>query len=210
MSWATYGTYVLFATVVVIAPGQDFALVVRNSVVGGRRAGLLTSLGVCSSNLVQGSAAALGLGALIVSSQPVFETIRWLGVGYLVFLGSQAIWSAIRGAYPAVTDGDEPRQGHGWLRWRQGFLSNITNPKVLALYLSVLPQFLQAGHTSTVHALGLAYTHATLSLLWLFFLVTVLHQVRAWIRRRRVRRAVDAFSGTALLGFGLHLATENH
>lgn len=210
MTWASYLTYLAFAAVVVVAPGQDFALVVRNTVAGGRRAGRFTALGVASSNTVQGTAAALGLGAVIVHSQPVFNAIRWIGAAYLVYLGAQALWSAWRGKYAVdASTADPADDGRPWLRWRQGFLSNITNPKVLALYISVLPQFLHDGRASTANALTLAYTHAVLSLIWLIVLVAVLHRVRRWIGRRRVRRTLDAATGTVLVGFGARLAT-NH
>lgn len=78
----------------------------------------------------------------------------------------------------------------------------------LAFYLSVLPQFLGHAGAPTIDALALAYTHAVLGVVWLFALVTFLHRVRPWIRRRRVRRALDAVTGTALIGFASALAIE--
>jgi threonine/homoserine/homoserine lactone efflux protein len=94
---------------------------------------------------VQGTAAACGLGALIVRAQPAFEAIKWAGVAYLALLGAQAIRSAIRGRYTAVDGGQPTAAGLTFTGWRQGFLSNITNPKVLVFYLAVLPQFLAPG-----------------------------------------------------------------
>jgi threonine/homoserine/homoserine lactone efflux protein len=79
---------------------------------------------------------------------------------------------------------------------------------VLAFYLSVLPQFLGHGDTPTVDALALAYTHALLGVVWLFALVTFVHRLRPWLRRRRVRTGVDALTGAALLGFASALAVE--
>jgi threonine/homoserine/homoserine lactone efflux protein len=211
LTTANYATFALFALLLTLAPGPDFAVVSRNAVVGGRVAGLWTALGVSASNVVQGSAVALGLGALIVRSQPAFEAIRWAGVVYLVWLGLQALRSAWRGPAQALSDAGTtpigPRRGDGFRRWRQGFLSNITNPKVLVFYLSVLPQFLHPG-SPAVDALALAYTHAVLGLSWLSVLVMALHTMRRWIGRRRVRQALDAVTGTVLLGFAGRLATE--
>jgi len=210
VTWTTYGTFVGLAALLVVAPGPDFAVVLKNSLAGGRRRGLFTSLGVVNSNMVQGTAAAFGVGAVIVRSQALFEVVRWAGVAYLCFLGVQALRSAVRrrsaaDPEPSARRSDRPRALAGW---RQGFLSNITNPKVLVFYLSVLPQFLEPARASTVDALGLAYTHAVLSLVWLCLLVTVFHRVRGWVSRARVRRALDALTGTVLVGFGLRLATE--
>src|SRR5262245_57918467 len=98
-SWSSYGEFLAFACVLVLIPGPDFAVVAKNTLMAGRRRGWWASLGICTSNAVQGTAAAAGLGALIVRSQPVFEAIKWAGVCYLAFLGFQAVRSAIRGRY---------------------------------------------------------------------------------------------------------------
>lgn len=208
MSWSTYATFAAFATIVVLAPGPDTFVVLKNSLVGGRAAGLATSLGICASNTVQGTAAAFGVGALVVRSQPLFEAIRWAGVAYLCVLGVQALRSAWRGEYTRLDAVDTLPRRRPLTHWRQGFVSNITNPKVLAFYLSVLPQFLHPGETRAVDALALAYTHAVIGIAWLLVLVWLLHRMRTLIARRPVRRALDALAGTALVGFAVRLATE--
>ena len=92
---------------------------------------------------MQGTAAAAGLAAVVVRVEPLFQTIRWLGIAYLAFLGVQALRSAVRGRYADLAGDAGTAGGGAALRgFRQGFLSNITNPKVLAFYLAVLPQFL--------------------------------------------------------------------
>jgi threonine/homoserine/homoserine lactone efflux protein len=143
MQWSAYGAFLAFAIVLILIPGPDFAVVSKNALAGGRRRGTWTAAGVACSNAVQGSAAAAGLGAMIVRAQPVFEAIKWAGVGYLLYLAAQALWSAVRGHYQRL-DHDGAEQGGAAAAlggWRQGFLSNITNPKVLVFYLAVLPQF---------------------------------------------------------------------
>ncbi len=209
VTWARYGTFLIVAAIVVIAPGPDFAVVVKNSVARGRTAGFLTSLGVVISCLLQGTLAAFGVGVLIASSQPLFLAIRWAGVAYLGYLGVQALLAARRGADWESPHAEAVPRTRRLAALRQGFLCNITNPKVLAFYLSVLPQFLGRGGAPTIDALALAYTHAVLGVLWLFALVAFLHRVRAWLQRRRVRRGLDALTGTALIGFASALAVES-
>lgn len=207
MTLATYLSYVAFAVVVVVAPGPDFALTASNTLRAGRSGGLRTSLGIATSNTVQGTAAALGLGGLIARSELAFTIIRWVGAAYLTYLGVQTLRSALRRRHATPEDragGETPTRR--WLTYQQGFLSNITNPKVLTLYLSVLPQFLASGHPTLSAALLLAYTHAVLSLLWLIVLVTLLHRMRAFLQRRRVRRSMDGATGVAMIGFGARLA----
>jgi threonine/homoserine/homoserine lactone efflux protein len=208
MSWSKYGEFLAFAAVLIVIPGPDFAVVTKNTLVGGRRPGRWTALGVSSSNLVQGTAAAFGLSALIVKVQPLFEAIKWAGVAYLAYLGVQALRSARRGEY-APLDGDDPSHAaQSVAGWRQGFISNITNPKVLIFYLAVLPQFLTPG-AGLGWLLVLAWSHAVLSLAYLLVLITGLHSARRLLMRRKVRRSLDATTGAVLLGFGARLATEH-
>jgi len=183
-------------------------VVTKNTLAGGRRRGRWTALGVSSSNLVQGPAAAFGLSALIVKVQPVFEAIKWAGVAYLVYLGVQALRSARRGEYPPLDGDGAASAAQNLAGWRQGFISNITNPKVLVFYLAVLPQFLSPG-ADLGWLLVLAWSHAVLGLAYLFVLITGLHGARRLLMRRRVRRALDATTGAVLLGFGAKLATEH-
>jgi threonine/homoserine/homoserine lactone efflux protein len=208
MSWSKYGEFLAVAVVLILIPGPDFAVVTKNTLAGGRRRGRWTALGVFSSNFVQGSAAACGLGALIVRAQPVFQAIKWAGVAYLLFLGVQAIRSAVRGQYAPLNGAEPGVTRQGAVGWRQGFLSNITNPKVLVFYLAVLPQFLTPG-ASLGWLLTLAWSHAVLGLGYLLILIAGLNRAKRLLMRRRVRRGLDATTGAVLLGFSAKLATEH-
>src|SRR5580693_6536091 len=208
MSWSKYGEFLAFAMVLIVIPGPDFAVVTKNTLVGGRRRGRWTALGVSSSNLVQGTAAAFGLSALIVSVQPLFEAIKWAGVAYLAYLGVQALRSARRGEYTPLDGDDAQKTAHHAAGWRQGFVSNITNPKVLVFYLAVLPQFLAPG-AGLGWLLVFAWSHAALSLAYLLVLTAGLHGARRLLMRGKVRRSLDVTTGTVLLGFSARLAAEH-
>ncbi len=209
MQWSAYGSFLAFAVVLVLVPGPDFAVVTKNALAGGRRRGAWTGAGVACSNAVQGTAAAAGLGAVIVRVQPLFEAIKWAGVAYLLYLGVQALRAALRGQYPPLEDGaDLRRAGVAFGGWRQGFLSNITNPKVLVFYLAVLPQFLGGGAGVPV-LIMFALSHAALSMAYLLILTVSLHRLRGFLIRRPVRRSLDAVTGSVLLGFGARLAAEH-
>ena len=208
MSWSRYADFLAFALVLVLIPGPDFAVVTKNTLAGGHRRGRWTALGVATSNLVQGTAAAFGLSALIIRVQPVFQAIKWAGVAYLVLLGAQTIRSAIRGQYRSL-DGDEASGAKAGLAgWRQGFVSNITNPKVLVFYLAILPQFLAPG-AGLGWLLVFAWSHAALSLAYLLVLTAGLHGARRMLMRRRVCRSLDVATGTVLLGLSARLAAEH-
>ncbi|WP_158893051.1 LysE family translocator [Amycolatopsis anabasis] len=206
MTWATYGSFLAFIALIVIAPGPDTMVVLKSALAGGTRGGLLACGGIATASSLQATVSALGLGAVIVHSQPVFQTLRWAGVAYLCYLGLQALRGAWRGDYRGPT-GPGPRLS-GWRCYRQGVLCNLTNPKVLALYLSVLPQFLDPVHGTPGDALILAYTVTVSGQVWLLLVLLAVRKVRGWLQQRKIRRAVDALTGTALLGFGAALATE--
>lgn len=208
MTWSVYGSYLVIVVLIVLAPGPDTMVMLKNALSGGARGGFLATAGIFAGNAVQGTAAALGLGVVIARSQPVFLTLKWLGAAYLVFLGVQALRGAWRGSYDTVAQ-TQRKRASGFRRWREGFLSNITNPKVLVLYLSVLPQFLDPVQTTTLDALVLAYTVAVLGGIWQLALLFFVHRVRAWLSQRKVRRTLDGVTGTALLGFGAALALES-
>ena len=203
-----YGSFIVFAAVLVLVPGPDTAVVIRNTLAGGRSRGTWSAFGIAASNAVQGTAAAAGLAAVIVRVEPLFQAIRWLGIVYLAFLGLQALRSAVRGEYADLAGRATPADGAALRGFRQGFLSNITNPKVLAFYLAVLPQFL--GPDAAVPVLvAFALTHAVIGVVWSLVLVAVLHRARGVLARRPVRRAMDALTACALLGFGARLALDH-
>lgn len=208
MTWQSVLAFAAFATAVPLVPGPDFAVVLRNALVGGRLRGLWAAGGVTTSNAFQGLAVAIGLGAVIVASRPVFTAIKWAGVAYLLFLAVQALRAAASGRYDDDAEGAPPTRGtrQAWLGWRQGFVSNITNPKVLAFYLAVLPQFLPEG-TAPLQAVPLALVHALISAAYLAVVALAVHRTRRLLTRRRVRRGIDAVTGTAMLAFGARLAS---
>lgn len=208
MGWSSYGEFLAFALVLVLVPGPDFAVVTKNTLFGGHQRGRWTGVGVFTSNLVQGTAAAAGLSAVVVRAQPLFEVVKWAGVCYLAFLGLQALRSAVRGRHRPAVDPEVPPRRAALGGWRQGFLSNITNPKVLLFYLAVLPQFLRPG-AAPGWLLAFAWSHAVLSLLYLQLVVSGLHRLRGILARRRVQRAMDGVTAAALLGFSARLAAEH-
>lgn len=206
--WSRYGEFLAFAAVLTLIPGPDFAVVTRNSLAFGRRRGRFCALGVTSSNALQGTIAASGLSAVIVRAEPVFQAIKWAGVVYLAILGLQVIRSARRGEYRPLDDDSAARGGAGVVAgFRQGFVTNITNPKVLVFYLAVLPQFLAAG-AGFGWFLAFAWSHAVLGLVYLTLLTAGLERARALWSRRGVRRALEGTTGAALLGFSAWLAAE--
>lgn len=200
-SWA----FVAVATVLVLTPGADFAVIVRNTITGGRRVGTATTLGVSTAAALQGLLVSFGLAGFIVRVHPIFLAIKWAGIAYLAYLAASTLWAAARGTYPPDEQG--PRPSSTLTGFRQGFLCNATNPKILVFYLALLPQFV--GPTAPWWAwLAHAWTLPTLGTCWCLLIVSAVERARTLLSRRPIRRALDALTGIVLLGFCGKLATE--
>lgn len=196
--------YVIVVLAVVATPGVDVLITLRNTLAAGRRAGFGTVLGVGAGSAVQGVLASVGVGALIVQVQPLFQAIKWAGVAYLVWLGVSAWRSALAGRYPDV---EQPVDSGLAMGFRTGALSNLTNPKMLVFYLALLPQFVEP--TASVGAwLAHALMLPLIGSAWLAVIVLGATRARQTLLRRRTRRAIDAVSGTLILGFAAKLARE--
>ena len=186
------------SAIVIATPGPDTALTIRNTLMGGRRAGIFTALGVSSGQGIWTLATAAGIAALLAASEPAFLAVKIVGSAYLVWLGLQAILAAVRGhTRPAVR---APRSSS----YRQGLLSNLGNPKMAAFFPSLLPQF--GGSFSLLLALGLTFCLMTLA--WLTAYAIVVARAGDFLSRSAIRRAVEAVTGAVLIALGLRLATE--
>jgi threonine/homoserine/homoserine lactone efflux protein len=187
---------------VIVTPGQDTALTIRNSLLGDRQTGIATACGIASGQAAWTAATSVGVGALLVASEPAFVALRLAGAAYLVWLGAHALWSAARRS--GVTAPRSARARRPRVAYRQGLLSNLGNPKMLVFFTSLLPQFSTTGAGLLAH--GLVFCAMTLA--WLTLYALAVTRARRFLERTRVRRAIDAVAGLALVGFGARLATE--
>lgn len=203
MSWE----FLLIVLVVVLLPGVDFLMVLRNTVIGGRRVGAATTAGVGVASAVQGALVAVGVGALVVQSQWLFQMIKWAGVAYLLFLGVQSLQSVFRRTSAPVAD--QQPAAERWVRgFRQGFLCNITNPKMFVFFLSLLPQFVGAEASIWAWLLH-AWALPVIGSAWLLLVAVLAASVREHLLRPLVRRITDGVAGLALLAFGAKLAADH-
>jgi threonine/homoserine/homoserine lactone efflux protein len=201
LSAAQLGAFLGVSAVVIVTPGQDTALTIRNTLLGGRGGGIVTATGVVTGQLVWALAASAGLSAVLLASAPLFMAIRIAGAAYLVLLGVQALVAAVRGT-PSVHAHASP--GRRRAPYRQGVLSNLGNPKMAVFFTSLLPQF--GSSFAAMLALGLVF--ATLTLVWLSAYAVAVAKATHFLQRSWVRRALDAVTGLVLVALGLRVATE--
>lgn len=189
---------------VIVTPGQDTALTIRNTLAGGRRGGAFTALGVVSGQVTWALAASAGLAAVLLASQPAFTALRLAGAAYLVVLGLQALASALRPHSPAAASVPGPCLAAP-TAFRQGVLSNLGNAKMAVFFTSLLPQF---GTTFwTMFPLGLCF--AALTLAWLTGYACMVAKAAVVLQGPRIRRALDAVTGCVLVSLGLRVGTSS-
>lgn len=205
-----FAAFLGVSILVIVAPGQDTALTIRNTLVGGRRGGIATAAGVVTGLATWTAASSAGLAALLVASQPLFLAVRLAGAGYLVFLGLQALRAALFTKHDLrqPTSANPTTRLRRRVAYRQGLLSNLSNPKIVVFFLSLLPQFIDRGQASFGRLLLLGLIFCSITLSWLTLYAVVVARVGDFLRRDRVRRGLEATTGLVLIGLGLRLATE--
>ncbi|GAA2772736.1 MULTISPECIES: LysE family translocator [Kitasatospora] len=198
-------TFALAALVLIMIPGPDQALITRNALVGGRAAGLWTTLGGMLGLSVHVSAASLGVSSLLLASATAFTVLKAVGTVYLIWMGIATFRSARSAGQDGAVDGIGAAKT-GPTCVRQGFLSNALNPKVALFFVTFLPQFLPTtGHTLG-RALLLSAEFVVLYLLWFGLYTVTVDRFGAVLRRPRVRSRIEYVTGALLIGFGLRLA----
>jgi threonine/homoserine/homoserine lactone efflux protein len=195
------------AALVTITPGLDTVLVLRTTVSSGRRAGLLAGLGVNLGCLTWATASAVGLTALLATSRFAFDALRIAGACYLCWLGARAIWTSRRTAAAPTQGPDETMSGmSGGTALRQGLVTNLLNPKVGLLYMSLLPQFIPDGAPILWTSLLFAAIHNIESMLWFTIIILAAGAAHSTLIRPAIKRRVQQLTGIAFIGFGLRLA----
>ena len=198
-----------------LTPGPDVLYIVRHAMRQGVRAGMVAALGIVSGCFVHVLAAALGVGALLAASATAFTVLKWVGAAYLVWMGVKLLL-ARSGTSPMLAastaeNAAAPEALPLSRIWRQGFLTNVLNPKVALFFLAFVPQFIDPHSAHKLLAfvlLGLIFNLNSLPInfgyAWL----------GAWASRRltlvqHALRWVDRAAGLLFIGFGAKLAASD-
>jgi threonine/homoserine/homoserine lactone efflux protein len=198
--------FVATAIVLILTPGQDTFFILGRSLTGGRSAGVAAALGISAGTIIHTLAAALGLSALLATSQSAFTVVKFAGAAYLIYIGVRAILSRANGLPGA--DAAAETGGH-WAAFRQGIITNVLNPKVALFFLALMPQFIAATSTQKVAAfLVLGLTFVSLGALWCTILAVAAARLRgAFLRRPSMASILNRIAGVMFIGLGVRLAT---
>jgi threonine/homoserine/homoserine lactone efflux protein len=194
------------SALVIVTPGQDTALTIRSTLLGGRRAGVLTALGVSTGQAVWTLAASAGITALLLASEPAFLAVKLAGAIYLVFLGGQMLVRALRRTSAAAHVVRASSRLTPATAYRQGVVSNLGNPKMAVFFTSLLPQFAPESGPRFAAFLALGLCFCAMTAAWLIAYAFAVARARDVFQRPRIRRFVDGLTGAVLMALGLRLA----
>lgn len=199
-------SFSLAAVLIVLLPGPDTLVVVRNLVRGGRASAARTVSGVLTGLVVWVVTAALGLSAVLRASHEAYLTLRLVGAAYLVWIGVQSLRAR---ATAQSSDADVAARGRLLgTGYRAGLLTDLLNPKVGVFFVTFLPGFVPAGASLGWMSLLLGGIFVLLTAGYFAVLLALSGPVLRWMTTLRVRRRMDRVTGVVLIGFGLRLVLE--
>lgn len=200
--------FTIVAAAMTMLPGADTMLVVRNVLRGGRRDGYYTVTGICSGLYVHALLSALGVSVILMQSATAFTAMKIAGACYLVWLGLQSLRGAAGKTAARPADVVSKAVVTPARCFREGFLTNVLNPKVAVFYLALLPQFIRPADPVLLKSLLLTAIHFVLGILWLGAVAWLVDRSRTFFLKPGMRRWLNAICGSLLIGLGLRLAME--
>lgn len=194
--------FYLGAALLIIAPGPDFVYVMTQGIARGRLHGVLSAVGISLGLLVHTTLAALGLTALILTSELLFDAIRYIGLTYLVYLGIKAFRS---NHLPTESAPDDLSAQSRFRAVRQGMFTNLFNPKAVLTFLAFIPQFISTDHGGQFQIVFLGVSMALLGIVWFSLVGYFAGTVRETVLNSKSNRLISYATGCILIGLGIRL-----
>ncbi|WP_144549463.1 LysE family translocator [Bacillus sp. X1(2014)] len=200
--------FVLMCIFFIILPGPDTAITTKNTIIAGKAGGLRTLLGICCALLIHTSAAVLGLSAIIMKSALLFSVFKYVGAAYLIYMGVKTLWSLKNKEIAASVEMNTKRKFASTSCFKQGFLTNLLNPKIAVLFLTFFPQFVDHGNTSFLPFVIMGITYTVMTVIWSVLYVYLINHISAFMKKPKTQNIIEGLTGTILIGFGIRLFLE--
>ncbi|MEP4039038.1 LysE family translocator [Pseudophaeobacter sp.] len=207
MTWTEVTSFVIIASLLVMSPGPNGFLIAKTVPTSGRNAGFANVAGFVTAFFLHGSLSIIGISIILTSSATAFSVVKFLGAGYMFWIGCKALFSAFKGNEPA--EETHPVKGRQTLTraYVEGFLTNALNPKVSLFYLAAFPQFIPVGETSVAMSFLLVLLHSAVAALWFVAMILVFSSLSTITKNKSFQRWIKGLTGLVFIGFGLKLAT---
>lgn len=201
--------FVVAVVLISASPGPAMALILRRAATRGFSGAVPTVLGLEAGLYLWALFAAAGLAALVAASEVAYLVLRIIGAGFLLYLGVKAWRSALRPG-PAALDESPVDSATGWWKaFGEGTVVMLANPKAAAFMIAFYPQFVPAGWPLFATTAVLAVLQVAIEIGLYLTLAGLVGRARGWFRQSRIRRRLDAVSGTVLVGLGVRMAAES-
>lgn len=197
-----YELFLITGIMMNLIPGTDTMYIVGRSISQGRTAGVFSVFGIITGSLIHTLFVAFGLSIILVKSVFLFNTIKILGVIYLVYLGIRMLLDKSNTVF------QEPEVNKLNIRriYVQGILTSLTNPKVALFFLSFLPQFIDTQTSGPIPFLILGLTFTTTGLLWCLFVAYFSSYVTNKLRKnQKIGMVLNKITGVIFIGMGIKL-----
>jgi len=211
MELTSLTTYLVAITLLTLTPGVDTMLVIRNTARGGWRDGAISSFGICSGLFVHATISAVGISVILLQAAWAFSALKLAGAAYLVWLGLVSWRKALRREGFHVDNGMSASRVDFSVKrsLREGFLSNVLNPKTAVFYMAFLPQFINPAHSALLQSLLLAGMHFIIAMIWQCLLALMVKQLKGWLQRPQVNQVFNGITGTVMVGLGVRVAVDS-
>lgn len=205
-----FQAFVIAITILTLTPGLDTALVIRNTSRGGFVDGGVTSLGICSGLFVHALLSAIGISAVLAQSAELFNMVKLVGAVYLVYLGLTSLKSTLKGQGNLAVSGDSRAHLVVKRSLKEGFLSNVLNPKTAVFYLAFLPQFINPEYSPVLQSMLMASIHFVIAMVWQCGLAGALNKAKNLLKNSSFMRWMEGTTGVVLVALGVKLMLEKN
>ncbi|OCH21021.1 LysE family translocator [Aliivibrio fischeri] len=189
-----------------MTPGLDTALVIRNTTRGGWKDGITCSLGICCGLFVHATMSAVGLSVVLVSSAELFTVVKTIGAIYLIWLGVQSIRSTFSHSQSIGMSSNKSLEAPSLkVSFKEGFLSNILNPKTAVFYLALLPQFINPEYSAFAQSLLMASIHFVIAMIWQGGVALLVEKAKQLMSSSVVKNRIERVTGAVLVMLGVNL-----
>ena len=199
-----FETFLLAGILLNLTPGNDTIFILTKSIAHGKKAGIVSALGIGTGNIVHTTIAALGLSIVIAKSEVLFDIIKYAGAAYLIYMGIKMLIDKSQ----LTTDPSNNDESNYLRIYRDGIVTNLLNPKVSLFYLAFLPQFIDPSAVNTVLPfLVLGLTFVTTGTIWCLTLATFASAILGGLKNNKTMSTyINRICGLTLVGLGVKVA----
>ncbi|EJV2651075.1 LysE family translocator [Vibrio vulnificus] len=208
MDILNFEAFLIAITILTLTPGLDTALVIRNSTRAGLQDGCMTSLGICCGLFVHALFSAIGISAILAQSAELFQLVKMIGAAYLIWLGFSSLKSLMTSG-SGLSVAQMAQQSYDAKRsLREGFLSNVLNPKTAVFYLAFLPQFVNPEGSPLLQSMTMAGIHFVIAMVWQCGLAGALNSAKNLLKNAQFMKWMEGATGAVLVALGIKLLVE--